>query len=120
MSMEGQMQRQGKITIAPDVLVAIARLTTLAVPGVARMSPAPDMMERWFQRGAHEGVHIEVRDQTVAVEIYVVITHDAHVREVSHNIQAGVARAIQEMVGMDVLRVNVHIEDVAFPGAPAK
>jgi uncharacterized alkaline shock family protein YloU len=30
-----------------------------------------------------------------------------------------VARAIQEMVGMDVLAVNVHIEDIAYPEAEA-
>ena len=119
MSMEAQTQRQGRITIAPDVLVAIAMLTTLGVPGVARMSPAPDVMDRWFQRGANEGVHIEVKGQTVTVDLYIVVTHDARVREVSRTIQAGVARAIEEMVGMAVLRVNVHIEDVAFPGIPA-
>jgi uncharacterized alkaline shock family protein YloU len=31
-------------------------------------------------------------------------------------VQAEVARAIQEMVGMIVLKVDVHIDDVAFPG----
>jgi uncharacterized alkaline shock family protein YloU len=36
-------------------------------------------------------------------------------REVSHNIQYEVARAISEMVGMPVGRVNIHIEDIDYP-----
>jgi uncharacterized alkaline shock family protein YloU len=33
-------------------------------------------------------------------------------------VQAAVSRAIQEMVGMHVLAVNVHVEDVAYGETP--
>jgi uncharacterized alkaline shock family protein YloU len=36
-------------------------------------------------------------------------------REVSRNVQSQVARAISDMVGMQVGRVNIHIEDVDYP-----
>lgn len=107
--------RRGKTTIAPDVLLTIAKLSALSVPGVARTSTVPGGVNRFFQRGAGEGVRIEVKDHAVHVDLYVVVQHDASVREVSRAVQAEVARAIQDMVGMDVLGVNVHIEDVAFP-----
>jgi uncharacterized alkaline shock family protein YloU len=48
------------------------------------------------------------------VDLYVVVAQDATVRDVSRNVQAAVARAIKDMVGMNVLAVNVHVEDVAF------
>jgi len=35
-----------------------------------------------------------------------------NIREVSRIIQQQVARAIQEMIGMDVMAVNIHIEDI--------
>jgi uncharacterized alkaline shock family protein YloU len=38
--------------------------------------------------------------------------------DVSRAVQDAVRRAVNEMVGMDVLYVNVHIEDVAA-GQPA-
>lgn len=109
--------RRGKTTIAPDVLLTIAKLSALSVPGVARTSGVPGGVNRLFQRGTGDGVRIEVKDHAVHVDLYVVVQHEANVREVSRAVQAEVARAIQEMVGMDVLGVNVHIEDVAFPVA---
>jgi uncharacterized alkaline shock family protein YloU len=111
--------RRGKTTIAPDVLNTIARLSTLSVPGVARMSAGPVAMGRLFQRGQTDGVRVEIRDHAVAVELYVVIQHDASVKDVSREVQNAVARAIEEMVGMDVLEVNVHIDDVAYPESKA-
>lgn len=117
--MNDEAPRRGKTTIAPDVLVTIARLSTLSVPGVARMSPAPVAVDRLFQRAAQDGVRIEVRQMAVIVDLHVIIRHDASVREVCREVQTTVARAIQEMVGMHVLAVNVHVEDVSFADAPA-
>jgi uncharacterized alkaline shock family protein YloU len=117
---ETPVDRQGKTTIAPDVLLTIARLSALGVPGVARVEPVPGGVDRIFKRGVHEGVRIAVKDQAVTVDLYLVLEHDRNVREISRTVQAAVARAIQEMVGMDVLAVNIHIEDVAYPEQEAQ
>lgn len=111
--------RPGKITIAPDVLLTIARLSTLAVPGVARMGSTSGAVDRLLHRSLSDGVRVEVRQMAVVVDLYLVIQHDANVREVCREVQTTVARAIQEMVGMHVLAVNVHVEDVAYSDAPA-
>jgi uncharacterized alkaline shock family protein YloU len=112
--------RRGKTTIAPDVLLTIARLSALAVPGVARMEPVPGGVDRLFKRGVHDGVRIAVKDLSVSVDLYLVLEHDRNVRDISRAVQAAVARAIHEMVGMDVLAVNIHIEDVAYPEQEAQ
>ncbi len=107
---------QGSTTIAPDVLLTIAQLSTLGVDGVSRMghvqTPVNQLLKRTQKR---EGVSIEVVDDVVYAEIYVVLKNDVNVRDVSHNIQHEVCRAISEMVGMSVGRVNIHIEDIDYP-----
>ena len=104
----------GKTTIAPEVLVSIARLTALSVPGVRKLAFASNNINRILHRGANEGVEIKVENETVYVNIHVVLNRDVNVRDVSRTIQTQVARAISEMVGMDVGRVNIHIEDIDF------
>jgi uncharacterized alkaline shock family protein YloU len=42
------------------------------------------------------------------------LKRDFNVRDVSHNIQNQVSRSISEMVGMDVGKINIHVEDIAF------
>jgi uncharacterized alkaline shock family protein YloU len=107
---------QGTTTIAPDVLLTIAQLTTLNVNGVSRLghvqTPVNQLLKRTQRR---EGVSIEIVDDVVYADIYVVLKNDVNVRDVSHNIQHEVARAISDMVGMTVGRVNIHIEDIDYP-----
>lgn len=104
----------GRITIAPEVLTTIARLTALSVPGVARMAPTGSV-HRLLGRG--EGVEIDVRNDAVSVELHIVVERDVNMLNVSRSIQAEVTRAIHNMVGMEVGAVNVHIEDVAYPSS---
>ncbi|MDY7078125.1 MAG: Asp23/Gls24 family envelope stress response protein [Chloroflexota bacterium] len=98
----------GQITIAPRVLETTARLTTLAVPGVARLISPPGM-ERLLR---HEGVKIEVVGHSVYVKLYVVTEPHVNMLNVGRQVQAEVTRAIQDMVGMKVQSVDVYIEDV--------
>lgn len=113
--MDNPSRTPGKTTIAPEVLLAIARLNVLSVPGVSHLSTAPGDVNQLLTRGTNEGVRVQVDSGVVYVDVYVVMNADVNVREVSRAIQARVARAISEMVGMEVGKVNVHVEDIAYP-----
>jgi uncharacterized alkaline shock family protein YloU len=105
----------GKTTIAPEVLLMIARLTTVQVEGVSRLSTTvPGGVDRFFRRGSGDGIRIEVEDDMVSADLYVILKNDTNIRQVSREIQKQVARAISEMVGMRVGRINIHIEDIDF------
>ncbi|MGB8982599.1 MAG: Asp23/Gls24 family envelope stress response protein [Anaerolineales bacterium] len=103
---------QGKITVSPDVLVTIARLSALSVPGVSRMAHIPGGVNRLFKRGSGEGVRIEVEENVVVADLYLVLKPHVNIREISRNVQNQVARALQEMVGMDIGEIEIHIEDI--------
>jgi uncharacterized alkaline shock family protein YloU len=104
----------GKTTVAPDVLVTIAKMSALSVPGVSRMADVSGGVNRLFKRGIHDGVRIEVEDNVVNASLYLVLKQDVNIREVSRNVQAQVARAIQEMIGMDIGSIDIHIEDIDY------
>jgi uncharacterized alkaline shock family protein YloU len=104
----------GTTTMAPGVLVTLAKFTALNVPGVAGIAPKPGGVNRLFRRGTAEGVQIEIDEDRVWIELFLILESDTNVRDVSRKVQAEVARAIEDMVGMDVNRVDVHIEDVYF------
>jgi len=107
---------EGSTTIAPEVLLTIAQLTTLNVRGVSRLSHIQGAgVNRFIKPSQYrEGVKIEVVDDIVYLDIYIILDKDVNVRDISHNIQHEVSRAITDMVGMTVGRVNIHIEDIDF------
>jgi uncharacterized alkaline shock family protein YloU len=104
----------GRTTIAPEVLVTIVKLTVLSVPGVSRLAPSPGGVNRIFRREVIDGVEISVENNTVYADVYVIFQRDINVRDVSRSIQNQVARAVKEMVGMEVGKVNVHVEDIDY------
>lgn len=105
-------RHSGRTTVSPDVLITIARMATLSVPGVSHMAPVAGGVNRLFRRGESSGVRVLVGETSASVDLYVVLQQDVNIREVSRIIQQQVARAIQEMIGMDVMAVNIHIEDI--------
>lgn len=104
----------GVTSIAPGVLVRVAQLTALTVEGVAGMAPIPGGVNRLFRKGSGEGVRIEIENNTVSADLHLIMEHGVDVRAVSREVQREVARAMEEMVGMQVERVDVHIEEIEF------
>lgn len=61
-------------------------------------------------------MRLDIReDDHVYADLYVILKSDVNIRDVSRQIQQHVTRAITEMVGMEVGRVNIHIEDIDYP-----
>ena len=110
-------QALGTVTIHTTVLTTVARLTSLATPGVARMSDEWRLnMERMLGRsGRGSGVGLSVQEDSVTIDLYVVADPEANLLHLAQTLQSEVSRAIQEMVGMEVAAVNVHVQDVEFP-----
>lgn len=112
--MESNNRTPGKTTIAPDVLISIAKLTALSVPGVKRLSEQPADVASIFTTHRSDGVRIEVENNTVYADLFLVLAGDVIVRDVCKKVQEQVSRAITEMVGMDVGRVNIHVENLVY------
>lgn len=102
-------ESQGTITIATTVLNAIARLTALGVPGVARMGNNGQLLQ------TNIGTNVKVVNDKVKADIFVVVRSDANFYETGQKIQQEVTRSIKEIVGMDVQAINVYIQDVEYP-----
>jgi uncharacterized alkaline shock family protein YloU len=103
----------GKTTLTPDVLLTIARMAALGVTGVMSLAPVKGGMDSLFRRG-NEGVRMSIEDNTVFVDLFLILASDVNIREVSHTVQQTVARAISEMTGLEVGHVNIHIEDIDY------
>jgi len=84
------------------------------VEGVARMAAIPGGMDRYIKRGYADGVRIQVTNHTITANLHIVVKGDANLHTVSAAVQQEVARAMNEMVGMEAETVNVYVEDVAF------
>ncbi|MBT3240711.1 MAG: Asp23/Gls24 family envelope stress response protein [Chloroflexi bacterium] len=112
--MSKETRSPGRTTVAPDVILSIARLTAISVEGVSQMSGYTHINEL-FQKGHRSsGVRINIDENIVNVDLYVVLENNVNVRQISRDIQQEVSRAIIEMVGMETGQINIHVEDIDY------
>jgi uncharacterized alkaline shock family protein YloU len=101
------------------VVGVIAGLAATEVDGVAGMSGGvlsggiADLLGR---KNLAKGVKVEVGEQQAAIDLFVVIEYGVHIPDVAWKIQENVKRAIENMTGLEVVEVNVHIQGVNFQG----
>ncbi|MBN1582066.1 MAG: Asp23/Gls24 family envelope stress response protein [Anaerolineae bacterium] len=109
----------GQVTIAPGVLVTIVQLTTRDVPGVHAMTAnwSRDVSRFFGGVNVGDGVQIRVHEDGVTIDVYVIVEQNASMLQLARRIQKEVARAVQEMTGMRIQEVNVHISDVCYTPA---
>lgn len=107
-------EKLGKVTIAPNVLVTIVQKTTVSERGVASLCDNVPGVKRFL--GLHtvgKGVEVGVADNRVTVDVYMIARRDVDLLQMGRSLQNQIIRAIQDIVGMEVLEVNIHIEDIA-------
>jgi uncharacterized alkaline shock family protein YloU len=113
--MSEEKESYGRIEVAPEVLATIAHFATLRVEGVARMATIPADVSRVFRRATRQdGLVLDLSDNKVKFNIYVIMEPHVNIMEASRKIQAAVAEAVDNMVGIPVDAVNVHVEDVIY------
>jgi uncharacterized alkaline shock family protein YloU len=105
---------QGKVTVAPPVLTTIVRQVTLEQRGVDRLGVLPAKV-RGLRAGTalEEGILMELTEEGVQVEVHVIAAAGVNMLRLGTDLQSAITRAIEEMIGMTVVAVDVHIDDVA-------
>ncbi len=107
-------KKLGKVTIAPQVLLTIARLSALSTPGVASMAHtfAGNVRRLLRRQRLSEGISMYVEDDVVYLDLHIIVEPNVNLLRLGRQIQHDTARAINDMLGMHVGEVNIHIEDV--------
>lgn len=99
----------GSINYSNEVLAKIAALATDEVEGVAGTSGGSlsDMLGV-----KNRGIHIELENESVNVELNVVIEYGKKLHEVSKSVQENVKKSIENMTALKVESVNVHVHSL--------
>ena len=109
-------QEFGKITFANEVLATIAGIAACDIDGVAGMCGGfkDGIVELLGKKNLDKGVKITVNENTVSVDIAIVVEYGAKLPEVCTNIQDSVSKALETMTGLTVREVNISVEGLKF------
>lgn len=110
----------GSIKIANEVVAIIAGLAATEVDGVAGMSGGitGGITEMLGMKNLSKGVKVEVGEKESAIDIYIVVEYGSKISEVATLVQENVKETVENMTGLKVVEVNVHVQGVNIPKEP--
>ncbi|MDM7886818.1 Asp23/Gls24 family envelope stress response protein [Curtobacterium sp. RHCKG23] len=111
----------GKTTIDDTVVSKVAGIAAREVNGVHSLGGGAAraigaLRDAIGQRDHGQGVKVEVGEKQVAADVVIVAEYPVSLQQVADGVRSSVARALQQIVGMEVAEVNVTVQDVFIPG----
>jgi len=106
---------QGVIQIADDVIAVVAGTAALEIDGVLPIaaSIAPNnIAEMLMKKNFWKGIKIEKTEDGVCVEMQLLIKLGFKINDVSVAVQNRIKEALETMIGIDVVRVDVVVSGV--------
>lgn len=104
------------VQIAHEVIGSIAAIAASEVEGVSGMtgSLVGGLTEMLGKRNFAKGVKTEVKDNQVAIDLYLVVKYGSRIPEVAQKVQEQVKHRVESMTGLFVSQVDIHIQGVSF------
>lgn len=103
------------IQISNDVIAVIAGVAVSEVPGVAGMVGrfAGGITEVFSgKKNLAKGIKVEATDTQAKIDVNIIVEYGSRIPDVAFEIQKRVKKAIEEMTGLKVEEVNIHVQGV--------
>jgi uncharacterized alkaline shock family protein YloU len=105
----------GRIEVSQRAVASIvghAATESYGIVGMAARGLRDGIAERLNRENLHRGVVVELRDDGIIVELYVIAQYGTRISEVAHNLMSAVRYATEKALGLKVLAVNVNVQGI--------
>jgi uncharacterized alkaline shock family protein YloU len=112
---EGLKASNEEIQISNDVIAVIAGVAVGEVQGVAGMagSFAGGISEVLSgKKNLAKGIKVEVNEQKAKIDVNIIVEYGTRIPDVAYEIQTRIKKSVENMTGLKVEEVNVHVQGV--------
>ena len=102
------------IIYSNEVVSIIAGVAASEVEGIASMVSVPNGNLLGKKRDITKGVKVEIGTEEASVDLYVTAEYGKPIQKAAQDVQEAVRKAVEEMTGLHVVRVDVHVQGVSF------
>ena len=114
---------ENNIKISNDVIEMIAGVAANEVQGVSEMTGgfAGGISEILSgKKNYSKGIKVSINESTVIIDVNIIVEYGARIPDVAFEIQKRVKTAVENMTGLTVEEVNVHVQGVTLPDSKKK
>lgn len=73
-----------------------------------------ELLKCLAKKNFSKGVKVEVGEKEAAVDLYIIVEYGVRIPDIALTVQEKVKSAIENMTGLEVVEVNVHVQGVGF------
>ena len=107
-----EVKEENGIQIADDVVAVIAGKSASEVAGVYSMAGGLGITEVFGKKNLSKGIKVDINEQKAKIDVNIIVEYGARIPDVAFEIQNRVKKAVENMTGLNVLEVNVHVQGV--------
>lgn len=103
------------IKISNETVATYAGIAVSEVSGVYGMAGgfAAGITESLSgKKNLAKGIKVEVEEKNAKIDVSIIVEYGARIPEVAFEIQSRVKKSVENMTGLKVLEVNVHVQGV--------
>lgn len=106
-----EQPRDDKIRISEEVIATIAGIAASETENLASMSGGfvDGIAGILGRKSMGKGIKVEIKDNTVTIDLSIVMQYGCKIHEVARNMQTRVREAVEGMTGMQVATVSVNV-----------
>ncbi len=107
----------GNVNISDDVVGIITSIAAAEIEGVNGLYGgfAEDIAEMLGVKNLQKGVKVEINDGLVTVDLNIIVDFGIRIPEVAWKVQENVKSAIENMTGLQVKDINIHVQGINIP-----
>lgn len=107
------MENNVNLSISEEVISTIAEKTVMSVPGVYDISGGLiDGITNMLGSKRTSGIKVDINEKTISLDIYLIVEYGVKIPDIAWDIQDKVKKTLEEIVGMTVAAVNIHIQGI--------
>lgn len=114
---ESEEETIGNIKISVEVVSKIAVIAASEIDGVSCMHKTfvSKMAEKFGgDKASSQGVKVDITENMASIDLYLVVDYGVKIPELAWNVQERVKESVENMTGLEVTAVNIHIEGISF------
>jgi hypothetical protein len=111
-----EVEKADTIQISDEVVAVIAGMTVAEVSGVAEMAGgfAGGISEVFSgKKNMAKGIKVEINDKNVVIDVNIIVEYGSRIPDVAFDIQKRIKASVENMTGLNVEQVNVHVQGVS-------
>jgi uncharacterized alkaline shock family protein YloU len=113
-----EVKQDNSIQISEDVVANIAGMAIEGIKGIAEMSGgfAGGISEVLSgKKNMAKGIKVDIKEGKAKIDVNIIVEYGSRIPDVAYEIQVKSKKAVEDMTGLKVDEVNVHVQGVSTP-----